>query len=591
MTFPAGSHRLLRLVTHGALWGGIVTATCSCGSKGETSSGTASTSSSGAGTSSSGGGGASSSSGSGASSSSGSGSSGSGAGGASSSTSSSGSTSTSTSSSTSSSSSSSSSSSGAALDPSVYQHHKNGTRDGLYVDPVFTQAAAATTHVTSFMGAVSAEVYAQPLYVEDGPGADETFVVATEGNDVIALNATTGAVIWDVGPSIIGTATGARLPGGTVGSKTVGITGTPFIDKASRTVFFDALTTPDNNATFHHKVFAVGLDTGTVLPSWPVDVSAVLNGNPAFDSGAQNQRGALQFLNGVLYVPYGGFDGDGGPYFGSVVGFPVATPQKPTWWHTTAAKGGIWGPGALPTDGTSIFPVTGNTSGTNGTWGGGEAVIRLGAGPTFSGKTADYYAPSNWLTLDNTDADLGGASEVLIDMPGEKFPHLVVAGGKDANLYVLNRDDLGGIGGELLKVKVATNQIKGAPAAYTTALGTYLALHIEGGTGTSCPQNTGGNLVVMKLAQSATGVTATTAWCSTENNLASPMVTTTDGSSQAIVWNASTKLYGWDGDTGAVIVDGTKTAMATAVQKWNTPIAAKGRIVVGVNGQLYVFTP
>jgi hypothetical protein len=274
-----------------------------------------------------------------------------------------------------------------------------------------------------------------------------------------------------------------------------------------------------------------------------------------------------------------------------VVGFPIANPQKPTWWHTVAAKGGIWGPGALPTDGTSIFPITGNTTGTNGRWGGGEAVIRLGPGPTFSGNAADYYAPSNWLTLDDNDTDLGGASEVLLDMPGAKFPHLVVAGGKDANMYVLNRDNLGGIGGELLKLSIATNQIKGAPAAYTTALGTYVAFHIEGGSGKSCPPNTGGNLVVMKLAQSATGVTATTAWCSTEGDLASPMVTTTDGTSNAIVWNADNKLLAWDGDTGAVIVDGTKTAMSSAVQKWNTPIAAKGRIVVGVNGQLYVFTP
>jgi len=44
----------------------------------------------------------------------------------------------------------------AGFDPSVYQHHRNGTRDGLYIDPVFTQTAAKTTHVlTGFMGAVS----------------------------------------------------------------------------------------------------------------------------------------------------------------------------------------------------------------------------------------------------------------------------------------------------------------------------------------------------------------------------------------------------------------------------------------------------
>ncbi len=69
------------------------------------------------------------------------------------------------------------------------------------------------------------------------------------------------------------------------------------------------------------------------------------------------------------------------------------------------------------------------------------------------------------------------------------------------------------------------------------------------------------------------------------------MVTTTDGKSNPIVWNASDALYGWDGDTGAVIVDGTNTGMAQSIQKWNTPIDAKGRIVIGVQGTLYTFTP
>ena len=84
---------------------------------------------------------------------------------------------------------------------------------------------------------------------------------------------------------------------------------------------------------------------------------------------------------------------------------------------------------------------------------------------------------------------------------------------------------------------------------------------------------------------------ATTVWCSTQGDLGSPMVTTTDGTSNPIVWNADNKLYGWNADTGDVIVDGTNTGMSTAVQKWNTPINAKGRIVVGVYGQLYEFTP
>jgi hypothetical protein len=476
---------------------------------------------------------------------------------------------------------------GGTVDHSVYQHHKNGNRDGLYIDAAFTQAAAAGTKVlASFVGMVTTTMYAQPLYVVDGPGGDAAFIVATEDNHVTTYNATTGAMIWDVGPSTIGAYATKNPPGGSVGSNHIGITGTPYIDIGSRTIFFDAMVTPDNNNTFHHTVFGLSLDTGAVQTNWPVDVSATVTG---FNSGIQNQRGALQFVNGVLYVPYGGYDGDGGNYYGSVVGFPASNPKTPTWWHTTASKGGVWGPGALPTDGTNVYPVTGNTSGTNGTWGGGEAVIRLTPGPAFSGNAADYFAPSNWQSLDDSDTDLGGASELLVDMPGAAVPHLVAAGGKDGNLYLLDRANLGGIGGQLLTVQVSLSQIKGAPAWYTTAQGTYVALHIENGTGSNCPNNQQGNMVVMKITQSP--LAATTAWCSTQSGLSSPMVTTTDGMSEPIVWNANNALYGWDGDTGSVIVDGTNTGMSSSVQGWNTPIDAQGKIAVGVNGQLYVFTP
>jgi hypothetical protein len=107
--------------------------------------------------------------------------------------------------------------------------------------------------------------------------------------------------------------------------------------------------------------------------------------------------------------------------------------------------------------------------------------------------------------------------------------------------------------------------------------------------GINCPTGQGDNMVVLKIAQSP--LAAKAVWCSTQGYLGSPMVTTTDGTSNPIVWNADTSLCGWDGDTGVLIVSGANTKMSTAVQKWNTPIEAKGRIVVGVEGEQYVFTP
>ena len=198
--------------------------------------------------------------------------------------------------------SSSGSDGGGAYDPSVYQHHKNGTRDGLYIDPAFTQAAHGHRHAHDDVrgdGHHHRGTRSQ-LYVQNGPGGVETFLVATEDNHVTTFNATTGTVIWDTDPSIIGPYATQNPPGGSVGPANIGVTGTPFIDIGSRTVFFDAMVTPDQNASYHHTVFALSLDTGHVLTNWPVDVNTAA---PGFDSGIQNQRGALQFLNGVLYVP------------------------------------------------------------------------------------------------------------------------------------------------------------------------------------------------------------------------------------------------------------------------------------------------
>jgi hypothetical protein len=54
----------------------------------------------------------------------------------------------------------------------VTQFHNHDSRDGLYVDPVFTQnASASLTRDLNFDGTIVGNVYAQPLYVEDGPGA------------------------------------------------------------------------------------------------------------------------------------------------------------------------------------------------------------------------------------------------------------------------------------------------------------------------------------------------------------------------------------------------------------------------------------
>ena len=115
------------------------------------------------------------------------------------------------------------------------------------------------------------------------------------------------------------------------------------------------------------------------------------------------------------------------------------------WLGDNGAKGGIWGHSGVASDGTNMFVVTGNTTGTGGEWSGGEAIIRLQAGPFWTGQPTDYWAPTNWLWLDNGDTDLGGVSATVIDVPGANPSQFVLAPGKDTNAYLVNRNNLGGI--------------------------------------------------------------------------------------------------------------------------------------------------
>ena len=110
--------------------------------------------------------------------------------------------------------------------------------DDVVIRRIFINAAAANvTRDLNFNGTISGNVYAQPLYVENGPGGAAMVIVVTESNNIYALNAATGSVIWqrNVGPPV-----SSGLPCGNISP--LGITGTPVVDLASRALFFDAMS-------------------------------------------------------------------------------------------------------------------------------------------------------------------------------------------------------------------------------------------------------------------------------------------------------------------------------------------------------------
>jgi len=460
----------------------------------------------------------------------------------------------------------------------VTQEHNHATRDGLYIDAAFTQSAAANLRRDlNFNGTIFGAVYAQPLYVENGPGGAAMVIVATETNRVYALDASSGNVIWQ---RTVGAPVTAGLPCGNINP--LGITGTPVIDLPSRSLFFDAMVA---GATIKHLIFSLNVDTGATRSGWPVDVNAKARYNGlAFTSVVQHQRAALGLLNGVVYVPYSAHLGDCGDYHGWVVGVPINNPSNVTAWATTARGGGIWGHGG-PASASYLFVVTGNTFDTLGQWGGGEAVIRLQPGPVFSGDPKDYWAPRNWLTLDDTEKDLGGCGPILVIVNGATPSKLVLALGKDGKAYLLDRNNLGGITAPVAQAKVGTSVRGQAAVTYRTRQGTYFAFRASTG-----------EIAAYKITPTNPPAIVP-AWIVSQNGQGSPWVTTTDGTDNAIVWVVNTglagdqRIRGFNGDTGAVIYDGGgPDELMSGTSRYNTGLVARGRTYFAGTSKVYAFT-
>lgn len=472
---------------------------------------------------------------------------------------------------------------GAATVVPVLQHHVEPGRAGVYAVPGLTRAVAAGVHLDpGFRATLPGAVYAQPLYVPGAAGGRDLVVAASEQNVVAAFDPATGAAVWThtLGPPV----PVAALPCGNIDP--LGVTGTPVVDPATRTLYLDAMTTPDAGRTARHLVFALSVDDGSVRPGWPVDVaSGLAGGGLPFDAAVQNQRGALAFQQGRVFVPYGGHFGDCGDYRGWLVSIPAATPAGISAWHTGARGGGSWGPSGVASDGARVYLATGNTFAA-ATWAGGEAVLAFPAGQAPGGLPADWFAPADWKALDAGDVDLGGSGPVLVDLPGGTPSALAVALGKDGKLYLLDRSHLGGLGGALAVQEVSSAEIINAAAAYTTAAGTYVVFR---GEGVGCPAGAG-DLVAVRLLPGAPP-RPRVAWCASAPGRGSPVVTTTDGASEAVVWvvgaEADGRLRGFDGDTGAALA--SAPGPGAKVRRFQSPIVSGGRIYVAVDGGIRAY--
>jgi hypothetical protein len=361
--------------------------------------------------------------------------------------------------------------------------------------------------------------------------------VATENDSVYALNDTTGSV---VGRTHIGTPVqGSALPCGDISPS--GITGTPVIDPGTKTIYVVVYEAP---ATLHYLV-ALSITDGRVVFSLPADP-------PGADVKVQQERGALSLGNGMVYVPYGGLDGDCGQYHGWVVGIQAdGSGAMVSYQVPTGREGGIWAPSGGVIDSTgNLFFATGNgASSSNFDY--GNTVVKLS--PTL--QKLDYFAPSNWLQLNDGDTDLGSVGPLLVGH-NEIFQI-----GKEGVGYLLNTTSLGGIGGQVYSGNVCSSVFGG-----TATAGGYVFVPCTDG------------LVALSLSPNSFQVL----WRSPGFPSGPPIVTGN------LVWALDTSsgtLHGYDTKTGTSLF-----SLSTGqVTKFTTPATGDGRLFVATGSRVFAF--
>ena len=243
-------------------------------------------------------------------------------------------------------------------------YHSNNLRTG-YIPGTPDPQSLSKIWSTQLDGSV----YAEPLVVGN------RVIVATEGDSLYALNPHSGNILWHTN---VGTPVPlSSLPCGNIDP--LGITGTPVYDPTTGLVFAVA----EIGGPTH---ILVGLDanTGQVKIRRLVDTDGM-------DPQAHQQRAALTLANGMVYIAFGGLDGDCSDYIGRVVAsrtngqgsllvYRVPTPRE----------GGIWAtPGPSVDSSGNLYVSVGNGAITDGQWDHSDSVLKLS--PTL--QLLDAFAP------------------------------------------------------------------------------------------------------------------------------------------------------------------------------------------------------
>ncbi|HWX20318.1 MAG TPA: pyrrolo-quinoline quinone [Candidatus Binatia bacterium] len=347
--------------------------------------------------------------------------------------------------------------------------HNDSARTGQTLhEEILTHAAVITNHFGKlWVLPADGKVEAQPLYAAGvsipGKGVRNVVFFATEHDSVYAYDADSTNLFWQW--SMLGT---NEAPSDARNcdqvTPEIGVTATPVIDRQlgpSGTMFVVAMS-KRSTSTYFQRLHALDLATGTnripaatIAATFPGAGANSSGSNVVFDPGQYKERPGLLLLNGVVYTAWSSHC-DFDPYTGWIMGYDERTLAQTNVLNVTpnGNEGAIWMSGAglaadslgniyfLDANGTFDATLT-NGFPSQGDF--GNAFIKLS---TTSNRLAvvDYFAGYTNALENATDEDLGsGGALVLPDLTDllGNTRQLVVGAGKDQNIYLLDRTNMG----------------------------------------------------------------------------------------------------------------------------------------------------
>lgn len=353
----------------------------------------------------------------------------------------------------------------------VLTYHNDNQRTGRNVH----EATLTRKNVNSatfgklFVIPTDGRVDAQPLYVPNvsipANGTHNVLFVASEHGTVFGFDADNGSTLWQVTTLKTGETPSDNRGCGQV-SPEIGVTSTPAIDLAAGphgTIYVVAMS-KEANGNYHQRLHALDITTGAEQFGGPVDIAAKYpgtgdnsqNGFVIFDPKQYKERAGLLLVNHIVYTSWASHC-DIRPYTGWIISYNGSTLAQKSVLNVTpnGNEGSIWAAGAGPAadstgniyflDANGTFDTTldGNGFPVNGDFGNG--IIKLS---TKKGQmaVADYFNMFNTVSESAADADLGSGGAMVVpnfrDASGVVH-HLAVGAGKDTNIYVVNRDNMG----------------------------------------------------------------------------------------------------------------------------------------------------